>query len=228
MSEKEKGELAEQIERAIQQGSIVAGKFGSGGDRGLGQMLEAQVNWREMLRDFVTATCSGRDFSTWKKPNRRFMSARVYMPSGVTERVEELLIAIDTSGSIRQSDLTMFLSEVACICNTVTPELIRLLYWDTSIAAEELYGDAALPNTKPLTELVDSTKPAGGGGTTVSCVSEYVRANNLKPQAIIVLTDGHVGSDWGTWPNNNLMWGILDNKSARAPIGKTVHIDSKS
>jgi hypothetical protein len=48
--------------------------------------------------------------------------------------------------------------------------------------------------------------------------------NNINAQAVIVLTDGYLGGDWGAW-TMPLLWGILDNKSARPTIGKTLHIN---
>ena len=57
----------------------------------------------------------------------------VYMPSGISQQVGELVIAIDTSASIGQRELTTFLSEIKSVCDTVNPDRIRLLYWDTEV-----------------------------------------------------------------------------------------------
>ena len=62
LSDEEQKELAKDIDDVIRQGALLAGKTGSGGDRTLEQFLEPQVNWREVLREFITDTCSGGDF----------------------------------------------------------------------------------------------------------------------------------------------------------------------
>ena len=112
LSDEEQKELAKDIDDVIRQGALVAGKMGSGGNRTLEEFLEPQVDWREVLRDFITDTCAGGDFSTYNKPNRRYLHLDLIMPSGISEQVEELVLAVDTSGSIGQPELTTFLSEV--------------------------------------------------------------------------------------------------------------------
>ena len=216
----EKRELARDLDEAIRQGALVAGKMGSGGDRDLEELLQPQVNWREALREFIQDTCAGKDYSTYRKPNRRYLSAGIYMPSGVTEQVGELILAIDTSGSIGNHELSAFLSEVKSICDTVHPDGIRLLYWDTEICRDEKY------DSQDLDELVKSTKPKGGGGTDVTCVTDYIREHNINAQACIVLTDGYLFGGWGQW-TMPVLWTILDNDGAKPDVGKTVNIKSR-
>ena len=215
----EKRELARDVDEAIRQGALIAGKLGSGGDRDLEDLLTPQIDWREVLREFIQTTCAGSDYSTWQRPNRRYVSSGYYMPSGISEQVGELVIAVDTSGSIGQLELTAFMSEIQSICDTVHPDHIRLLYWDTCVCQDEKY------DMHQLDELIKTTKPKGGGGTNVECVTDYLTEHGVKPQAAIVLTDGYLGS-WGQW-SCPVLWCILDNKSAKPDIGKHVNITSR-
>ena len=216
----EKRELARDIDEAIRQGALIAGKVGSGGDRDLADLLEPQIDWREVLREFIQTTCAGNDYSTWQRPNRRYVSSGYYMPSGISEQVGELVIAVDTSGSIGQLELSAFMSEIKSICDTVHPECIRLLYWDTQVCQDEKY------DVHQLDDLVKTTKPKGGGGTSVECVPAYLTEHGVKPQAAIVLTDGYLGGSWGSW-SCPVLWCILDNRSAKPNTGKHVHIKSR-
>jgi predicted metal-dependent peptidase len=218
LTEGEKQALARDIDEAIRQGALIAGKLGTGGDRMFDDLLQTKIDWREALREFISTTCAGSDYSTWKRPNRRFVSAGYYMPSGVSEQVGELVIAIDTSGSIGGRELAQFLGEVKGICEQVHPECVRLLYWDTRVAADEKYVGTEIEN------IAQSTKPAGGGGTTVECVPAYMTEHSIKPQAVVVLTDGYLGGSWGTW-TVPVLWCIQGNKHATADCGKTIHIE---
>ena len=59
LSESEKRETTIEIEEAIRQGSKMAGKNGSGGSTILDDaMAQSKVNWRDVLREFITTTCS--------------------------------------------------------------------------------------------------------------------------------------------------------------------------
>lgn len=220
MTDAEKREVAQDIDEAIRQGALVAGKMGSGGERIVGELLEPQVDWREALRDFITTTCAGKDYSTWTKPNRRFVGAGIYMPSGITERVGELVLAIDTSGSTYAPGvLDAFMAEAKSLCNTVKPDVLHIIYWDTKVCHAERYEADQLEN------LLSTTKPKGGGGTHIPCVPEYMAEQGIIPQAVVVLTDGYLGGVWGTW-SCPVLWCVLDNKSANPSVGQTVHIKS--
>lgn len=219
LTQEEQRELARDIDEAIRQGALIAGKLGTGGDRDLAELLQPQIDWREVLRDFISTTCAGNDYSTWQRPNRRYVAGGYYMPSGVSESVGELVIAIDTSGSIGHTELSHFLSEVKSICDTVHPEAVRLLYWDSAVCQDEKYL------MHELDDLINTTKPAGGGGTNVECVPAYLTEHGVKPQAAIVLTDGYLGGTWGNW-SCPVLWCILDNKHANPDVGVTVNINS--
>ena len=222
MTDEEKRELVRDIDQAIRQGLMAHNKQvgeGAGGlDRELQELLEPKVNWREVLRDYVKSMCHSKDASSWRRVNRRFLSTGVYMPSMIGEKVGHLVVAIDTSGSIGQEELSEFLSEVKGIAEEVSPELVDLIYWDSRVAAHETYTESEVPN------IVSSTKPRGGGGTSPSCVSDYLKKEQIVPQCVIVLTDGYVGNDWGNdWPAP-VMWAIVGGNDVVAPNGKTIHI----
>ena len=217
LSDDEVKELEKEVEIAIRQGSMVAGKLGVNSNRNLDELMQAQVDWREALREFIQTTCNGNDYSTWKRPNRRYIGAGVYLPSGISEKVDELVLAIDTSGSISDHAVAMFLSEVKSICDVVKPDKVRILYWGHRVVGDESY------EAHELDTLVSSTKVKGGGGTDVECVVRYMDEHQIKPQATVILTDGYLFGDWGTWDCPTL-WCVLDNDSATPDTGKVVHI----
>jgi predicted metal-dependent peptidase len=209
LTTQEKNELARDIDEAIRQGALVAGKVGNGADRELTELLKPQIDWRKVLRDFVTDTCKGNDFSTWQRPNRRFIASDIYMPTGITERVEGIVNGNDMSGSIGQHEQSVILTEVKSIADTVMPSWLRVLYWDTEVVGDEKYEMHELDN------FVQSTKPVGGGGTDPSCVPEYLTTHKITPQCVIMITDGYVGS-WGKW-SHPVLWVIIDNDNAHPP-----------
>ena len=224
LNEEDKKALEKEVDQALRQGVInhnkIAGKGAGGLNRELGDLLEPKVDWREMLREFVKTTCSAKDASSWRRVNRRYLSGDTYMPSLIGERVGHLVIGIDTSGSIGNEELNEFLTEVKGIANEVHPEKVDLMYWDTEVAGHEQYGYHEVDN------IVSSTKPMGGGGTDPTCMIAYMKEKNIKPEAIIMLTDGCIGH-WGDEWESPILWTICGQwgKNTYAPIGKTIHIE---
>jgi predicted metal-dependent peptidase len=141
------------------------------------------------------------------------------MPSLIGEKVGHLVVAVDTSGSVGNDELAEFLSEVKGIAEEVNPACVDLLYWGSSVVAHETYGDGEASN------IVSSTRPVGGGGTSPSCISEYLKEKNIAPECVIILTDGMVGGDWGSEWTAPTLWCIVgDYFDGEADNGKTIHI----
>jgi predicted metal-dependent peptidase len=113
--------------------------------------------------------------------------------------------------------LNEFLSEVKGIADEVHPEKVDLIYWDSAVAGHEVY------DAHDVSNIVSSTKPMGGGGTDPTCVHHYLKEHNIKPEAVIMLTDGCIG-DWGNEWEAPMLWTVVRNPNAYAPMGKTIHI----
>jgi len=220
MTADEQREIQREVDEAIRQGALVAGKMGSGGARSLDELLQPKVDWREVLREFIQTTCAGKDFSTWKRPNRRYMGTGIYMPSGVSEKVQCIAEHNDMSGSIGKREQQIMISELVGICEAVKPDELHVSYWDTEVCGYEKYTH------EELDTVASRTEPVGGGGTDVRCVPAYLREHNIKPQASVVFTDGHLFGGWGEW-DHPVLWVIVDNKRAKPEHGVTVHVSSE-
>jgi len=216
MTNEEKEALAKDVDQALRQGAILAGKMSANVPREIGELLQAKVDWREAMREFVTSFCADKDESTWRRPSRRWIGQDVYMPSMIGESVGRIVIGIDMSGSIGDEEIGQFLGEVQKICETVKPEGIDLLYWDTRVCQHEKYEQDQLDN------LISSTKPRGGGGTDPQCIVDYMGKKKIKAECAVILTDGYVSS-WGEGWTCPTLWGITTDMTSQ--IGKTVHID---
>lgn len=222
-SEADKEEIAQEIEKALRQGAILAGKMKGNLSREMQDLLTPKIDWKEALRDFVKTTTQGKDQTTWKRLHKRYIGSDIIMPSSYAEKVGSILVGIDTSGSIGGEELAGFLSEVKSICDEVSPEQIDLLYWDTHVASHEVYRETELCG------LTESTKPAGGGGTNPDCVPSFMQKENLKPECVIMLTDGYLNSDKAEWHNLTapVMWCIKGNNHFKSDmvVGKVVHVE---
>lgn len=214
----EQAAQAEEIQRAMRQGEMVRRKMqgkGSGNSDGVfGDLLTPKVDWRKVLRDFITETCAGRDESSWRRPNRRFLSDDIYMPSMLGTTMTELVIGFDTSGSCFGGDeMTRFVTEITNIIGDIKPSKCHVVYWDTEICGHQTFEDGQFA--------VQNLKPRGGGGTDGAVLFNYLRDKRINPQAIVQFSDGYVGS-WGRsdWPT---LWALTGSMSA--PYGTTIHLE---
>lgn len=213
----EQAELAKEIDSAVRTGALLAGKNGGDIDRGFEAVMQAQVNWTEQLREFVSSVCVGKGDSTWAKPSRRWLQHDIYMPSQISESIGGICVAIDTSGSISGEAIAKALGELVSICDNTSPDRVDLLYWDTAVASHEQYRD-------DYSGLVTSTKPMGGGGSSSLCVFDYIKDNKLDPVCLIMITDLYIEFPQVA-PPYPVIWVAIDNKHTQPPFGTTIRID---
>lgn len=217
LTDEEVKQVKAQIDTALRQAAATAGKVGGDMDRSILELLEPVVRWQDVLRDFMLTTCSGDDESTWRRPSRRWMARDLYMPTRYSEAVKRITIGVDTSGSIGELQLRAALSEIKGVCDTVKPEIVDVIYWDSQVAAHEVYeGDQ-------VAQLTDTTKPVGGGGTSAKAMHNYMRDHDIRPDCIIMFTDGYLNhGDFDlVWPAP-IMWCM--STDVVPPSGKVLRI----
>jgi predicted metal-dependent peptidase len=149
------------------------------------------------------------------------MASGIIMPSMIGESVGHIVVGPDMSGSVYVTPkmIELFLTEVRAICETLAPDRLDVIYWDTQVAGHEVY------KSDELDGLVGGTKPKGGGGTDPRCVSAYLRKEDIKPDCIVMLTDGYI-DDWGSDWDAPVLWVVVDDGNRIvSPVGKTVHIN---
>jgi predicted metal-dependent peptidase len=154
-----------------------AGHMPGGLQRMVDDLVAPKLDWRAILRQFVANTIV-TDFS-WRRPNKRYAGLGMYLPAPVKEGCGELVIAIDTSGSITQSLLDQFASELRDIQEEVKPSEIFVVYCDSKVNHVDHFamGDEV------------ELHMHGGGGTDFRPIFEWVEENEVFPKALVLMTD---------------------------------------
>lgn len=216
MSPSEIAEQASKIDKALREGGILAGRLGGKTPRSITEMLEPKVDWKKELREFVNNATRGSDEFTWRKFNKRMIANDLYLPSLETESVGELIVGIDTSGSIGEQELNEFATELASVCLVTSPSRVRVLWWDTDVHGEQIF------EPKDYQAIAKLLKPQGGGGTHVGCVSKYISDKKLNAEAILIFSDGYVENDIEWNISTPTLWLITMNNNFKAPKGVIV------
>ena len=174
------------------------------------ELTTPKVDWRAMLRNFITERSKG-DYS-WMRPNRRFLSMGIMLPGLYSENMGELVVAIDTSGSITQEMLNIFGAEIKSIVQSTRPSKTHVIYCD----AEVNHVDEFAPNDDLVVTM------HGGGGTAFKPVMDYVAQHDIKPVCLVYLTDLYGDATFAA-PDYPVMWACTTTQVA--PWGYTVPIE---
>ena len=209
-TEEEAQKTNNELDRAIRQAAEIAGTGSDGIAKKIVELLRVETPWQEILAEFIKQQVKGGGQTTWRKYNRRLIGSDIYMPSMLDEKAGQMVVAMDTSGSVF-SAIDKFLSELKTIVMDVVPEKVHLVYWDHYVQGEETYTEMDYAN------LENSTKPRGGGGTDPRCVLKQVEDKILTGEyqdinAVIIFTDGYFG-DEGRWEKLGIpvLWAVVQD-----------------
>ena len=170
--------VAAMAEKAAGSGSITM-------DGGVVEAAKAPtVDWVEALADFLNRAYAGEP--TLAKPARRHLWAGNYFPSMQGTGGGDLVIAIDTSGSVSQNEAEQFASEIDSIREMVKPDRTCVIYCDDTI---QKGCDGQSYDVFDSYEDIE-VRLIKGNGTRFDPPFHLVDQEGLEPHAFIYFTDG--------------------------------------
>lgn len=173
------------------------------------EMKESKIDISDVLMRFVEMSAKN-DYS-WQKPNKRYLETGFFLPSLYSEELPPVAIAIDTSGSISNSDLQEFTGILENVLATFNTSL-HVIYCDSSVKHTEDFTRDEMPIT---------LNAKGGGGTRFSPVFEHIEKQEEQPICLVYLTDMDC-SDWGKEPEYPVLWIQTKGRKKEAPFGETI------
>jgi predicted metal-dependent peptidase len=196
---------------AKQQGRLPAGVKGLVED-----MLEPKIDWTDIVRDL--AKQRARDDYSPRRYQRKLIPQDVYLPSLYSEKMGEMVVCLDTSGST-MGERGQYLAEVAAIASEVQPSKLIIIHCDAQVDKVSEFG----PGEYDLC-VEDSKEMVGGGGTSFKPPFKWVRDNCKRPEILVYLTDMY--GDFPTEePGYPVVWVSTSPEHEPAPIGQTVQMD---
>ena len=152
-----------------------------------------KVDWRRVLRIFASTSRRTYIFSTIHRVSKRYGTR----PGTKVKHLQKIAVAIDTSGSVSDSDLSKFFAEIDAMYRQGAE--IKVIECDAEVQRTYNYN-GHLP-----------TEVAGRGGTVFNPVFAFLRSNRLtRYDGCIYLTDGYA-SEPTIRPPCPLLWVITAN-----------------
>ena len=209
-------ELEEKVLSDIREGAQLAkmaGKLPDNLERLLGELVEAKIDWRSELINFVQSR--SRDDYCFTRPNTRYLHTGFILPTLYSETIQCLVFAGDTSCSITPDELKEYTSDLVSAFESVPIEELVIIWVDTEVQRVQNFskGDTITP------------KPKGGGGTDFKPPFNYVEKEGLNPACLIYLTDGYCSS-FAPEPDYPVLWCVYGgNKGFTPPYGNVLQVE---
>ena len=219
MSDEEREQLSNQLKDAILQAAQAAGAGNVPGDikRMISELLEPQMDWREIIRAQIESSLKSN--YTWLRRSRKAWHIRPILPGMDNDFKIDVVLAIDTSGSISQQMLTEFISEVAGIMEQYEEYRIQIFQFDTKV-----YGYKKFESDDA--EDITTYQIEGGGGTDFEVCWKYMKDNDIEPDQFIMFTDGQPYGSWGDEEYCDTVF-LINTTYGKpvAPFGQTVYYE---
>lgn len=197
--EKEK-EISDQVTKAYDQTmreNAGGSERGTGSGSGVGKIFKKDIyktktDWKTLLRNFIGGL--PRIEQTWNRPASRYWAGMgQYMPSEkLVKDTLDLVVAIDTSGSISSQQIHTFLNEVSTIVSATKRVKLKVLFWMDSVYSETDV-DSKTMGLEAIRQKLQNIPIRNDGGTTISSVKNYLSSKGIKKiEGLIYFTDGWV------------------------------------
>ncbi|MBI5790145.1 MAG: hypothetical protein HZA63_01580 [Rhodocyclales bacterium] len=217
LSAREKEELQQQWQRhlaAAAQRARESGKLSAILARLTDATLAPQVSWRAALAQYLSQ--AARDDYSWARPSRRSgeASGEALLP-GLRSHAGDIVVALDTSGSISDADLVAFIGELNALKGTL-PVRISLLACDAALAPDAPWV------CEPWQELNLPRRFEGGGDTAFAPVFDWIARTAGRPDALVYFTDAE-GDFPKLAPDYPVLW--LVKGKAPVPWGRRIQLN---
>jgi predicted metal-dependent peptidase len=190
------------------------GKLPAKIDQMIQQMQKAQVDWRDVLRRFIGGD-QPDDYSMRRPQRRMFHMSGIVAPSVQKVGAGNVVVGIDTSGSVSHQELTQFLGELNAISEDIMPASITVITCDTHVRTVRRYERG---------ELIDDMQVGGRGGTAVAPVFRYIEDHELEVDNMIYLSDMEVWDYPEIEPSYPTLWVSSWDQAKPAPWGETTYL----
>jgi predicted metal-dependent peptidase len=160
------------------QQAMQAGKMDGAMARMVDHLLQPRLPWRMLLSQYMTAVA--RDDFSYMRPSRRGQDDAI-LPSLHSAQLD-VVIALDTSGSIKSGEIDEFLSEVSALKGQMRARI-------SLIPCDAIIAPGAPWIFEPWEEISFEESIQGGGSTDFRPVFQWLDEQTFQPDLLVYFTD---------------------------------------
>lgn len=170
-----------------------------------------KINWRDELKSVIDIHL--KDNYRLIPPNKKYLYMNIYLPSSYSERFS-LVIAVDSSGSVDEELLNIFLTEINFLMSQVQNYEIEIIVCDDKIRASEVFYSGESLTCQVI----------GGGGTDFRPVFDYIKDKRANTRLLLYFTDLD-----GIFPDEEPIYDVkwITTKDKNPPFGELINLEER-
>ena len=143
-----------------------------------------RLPWNKLLIDHLRERED--EESSYMTPERKYIHMDMIIPGcgKLDDELGEIWAFIDSSGSITDNDMNQFVTQLCRIANEFHGSF-NIAFWDVSVS--DVYRNIS------TADQILKCIPRSTGGTNINCIYSYLEENRIKPELMLILTDGYFG-----------------------------------
>lgn len=181
--------------------------------RELGLLDKPRIPWQRVLHRFADLALAREEYAL-ARPNKRYLEHDIVVPGLYDHKVGRVVVAVDTSGSMGQTELAAVAKEIRGIAANAEEVLL-------------IIADAKVQEVVPFArfeEFMHAGKFKGGGGTDHRPVFQRIQDDHMDPTLFIGLTD-LFSSFPDARPAFPVIW-VTPKDHGKAPWGQVIEANA--
>lgn len=178
----------------------------------------SSLNWRQLLKRSIGNMPLGKRDS-YSRFNRR-QPRRMDLPGQVTNLVVNIMVFVDNSGSMSETEISYLLNEIKNMTKVYEAN-IKVLTFDTKVNSEQAYELTSQSQIR--------YQRLGGGGTRFQSIFDYLKQVHAQNNSVlaVILSDGWGEATIDPFNFSNVLWILttdLFEFSLKHPVGRVVSL----
>jgi predicted metal-dependent peptidase len=154
------------------------GNLPAGLQRWIDKLRKSKVKWERVFHRYVGQALAKDDYS-YTRVNKRYLGQGIYLPDLRSYGLGNVVLLVDTSGSIGRVCLEQFASEINKISHLISE--ITVITCDCQVNE--------IVKINQFSDFLKKIKFKGGGGSDFNPAFNAIKEKGIRPELLVALTD---------------------------------------